>query len=65
MVTIAPAIPTPAYPLGRRRKIGNSEITWNPKDVRKVILAKDLPYAGEDVAVHVRFLKEIYTRCAS
>jgi hypothetical protein len=61
MVTIAPAVPTPAYPLGKRQKIGVSEINYNPKDVRKVVLAEDLPYAGEDVAVRVRFLKEMYT----
>jgi hypothetical protein len=60
MVTITDLVPTPAYPLMKRRKIGDSNISWNPKDVKKEVLITDLPYAGEDAEARFEFLKKMY-----
>jgi hypothetical protein len=60
MVTVAGLVPTPAYPLLKKLKIGKSVISWNPEDVKKEVLATELPYTGEDANARVGFLKKMY-----
>jgi len=59
IMTINDDIPDTIIPLGKRRKLGHSFITFYADSVEKRVLETDLPYS-EDLDSRVKFLKSMY-----
>ena len=60
IVTIRDSFPVTGYPAGKRKQIGNSEITFNFDDVEKQFLLIHLPYGHTNPRGRVGFLKGMY-----
>jgi hypothetical protein len=60
LVTIKDGLPAVAYPLAKRIKIGNSEITFNLDCVEKKTPVTDLPYCQPSAQERCEFLWRMY-----
>ncbi|CAG8557062.1 5318_t:CDS:2, partial [Gigaspora margarita] len=59
VLTISDDIPSTILPLGKRRKLGHSFITFYANSVEKRVMKADLPYS-KDLNSRIQFLESMY-----
>jgi hypothetical protein len=60
LLTITDTVPAVAYPIGKRKKIGDTEIAYHPLSVTKKILLKALPRQKGGLQRRIDFLADMY-----
>jgi hypothetical protein len=60
LMTVKHLIPAAVYPLAKKRKYRDTEISFNAKDVEKKVLITALPYCSTDPTSRIDFLTDMY-----
>ena len=60
LMTIKDILPTVTYPLGKKLKLGDSELTFSFETVKKTVPVTKLPYSQANAKRRLDFLRQMY-----